>query len=314
MSAHQGENRKPEKEVNAGPASVPAGEVDIGAHTSTPTVLRIVLGARLRSYRENSGLTMEEAAAAIRATHSKISRLENGRTGAKQRDIADLLTLYGVTSEAERGHLLALAQQASGPDWWHPYSDILPRWLEPYVGLERAAAVIRSYEVQFVHGLLQTEPYARSVIRIANAHANLREIDRRVNLRMERQKVLTQPDPPTLWAVLDEAVLHRPPDGREVMRAQIEHLLKLADLPNVTVQVVPFNAGPHAAAGGPFTILRFREPNLPDVVYLEQLNSAKYIDHPLDVADYLTIMDQLGTRGATPGDTIKMLRNLLREL
>src|SRR5215471_9549975 len=254
-----------------------------------PTALRIALGAQLRRLREDSRVTVAEAAEAIRATHSKISRLERGRSGAKQRDVADLLTLYGMTDEAQREELLALARQANTPGWWQPYSDVLPSWFELYLGLEKAASIIRLYEMQFVHGLLQTEEYARAVILISNAHAPADEIERRVSVRMKRQQLLTQPAAPQVWAVLDEAALRRWPAGPGVVRAQLEHPL----------QVVPFEVGPHAAAGGPFTILRFPEPDLPDMVYLEQLNSAVYLDHPDDVIDYVTVMDQLAVRART---------------
>jgi transcriptional regulator with XRE-family HTH domain len=278
-----------------------------------PTALRIALGAQLRRLREASQITTDEAGQAIRATHSKISRLERGRSGAKQRDVADLLSLYGVTDETEREGLLTLARQANTPGWWQQYNDILPKWFELYVGLEKAASIIRAYEVQFVHGLLQTQDYARAVILIANAHAPVEEIDRRVSLRMKRQQLLTQPDAPELWAVLDEASLRRPLGGRKVMRAQLEHLLQITDLPNVTLQVVPFDAGPHAAAGGPFTILRFPEPDLPDLVYLEQLNSALYLDQPDAVIDYVAVMDQLCVQAETGTASKDLLRALLRE-
>jgi transcriptional regulator with XRE-family HTH domain len=297
---------------NSAPAHAAAGAALGGAH-SGPTALRIAFGAQLRRLREASGITPGEAAEAVRATHSKISRLERGRSGAKQRDVADLLTLYGVTGETERERMLMLARQAAAPGWWQQYSDVLPKWLELYVGLEEAASVIRSYEVQFVHGLMQTEDYARAVVLIANAHAPAEEIDRRVSARMRRQQLLTRPGAPELWAVLDEAALRRPPDGTNVMRAQLEHLLELTGLPNVTLQVVPFRAGPHAAAGGPFTILRFPEPDLPDLVYLEQLNSALYLDQPADVTGYLTVMNQLCVQAETPAASKTMLRALLRQ-
>jgi transcriptional regulator with XRE-family HTH domain len=294
------------------PARAPADRPLVGAR-SGPMALRIALGAHLRRLREASHITPSQAGEAIRATHSKISRLERGRSGAKQRDVADLLTLYGVTDEAEREELLDLARQASTPGWWQQYNDILPRWFELYVGLERAASIIRTYELQFVHGLLQTEDYARAVILIANAHASAEEIDRRVSVRMKRQQLLTQPDAPELWTVLDEAVLRRPPGGPGVMRAQLEHLLELTGLPNVTLQIVPFSVGPHAAAGGPFTILRFPEPDLPDLVYLEQLNSAQYLGHPDDVIDYVTVMDQLCVQAETGTASKHMLRALLKQ-
>ena len=278
-----------------------------------PTALRIALGAQLRRLREASQITTDEAGEAIRATHSKISRLERGRSGAKQRDVADLLSLYGVTDETEREGLLTLARQANTPGWWQQYNDILPKWFELYVGLEKSASIIRAYEVQFIHGLLQTQDYARAVILIANAHAPVEEIDRRVSLRMKRQQLLTQPDAPELWAVLDEASLRLPLGGRTVMRAQLEHLLQITDLPNVTLQVVPFDAGPHAAAGGPFTILRFPEPDLPDLVYLEQLNSALYLDQPDAVIDYVAVMDQLCVQAETGTASKDVLRAVLKE-
>jgi len=178
---------------------------------------------------------------------------------------------------------------------------------------EKAASVIRAYEVQFIHGLMQTEDYARAVIVIGNADSTAEEIDRRVSLRMGRQQLLTQPDAPELWAVLDEATLRRSPDGPAVMRAQLAHLLDLTDLPNVTLQIVPFDAGPHAAAGGPFTILRFPEPDLPDVVYLEQLHSALYVDEPYEVAKYLTVMDLLCVQAATGSASKDMLSALLKQ-
>ena len=297
---------------NGGPARDAAGG-RLGGARSGPTALRMALGTQLRRLREARSLTTGEAAEAIRATHSKISRLERGRSAPRQRDVADLLTLYGVTEEAEREGLLTLARQAAAPGWWQQYSDILPKWFELYVGLERAASVIRTYEVQFVHGLMQTEDYARAVILIANAHAPAAEIDRRVSIRMKRQQLLTQPDAPELWAVVDEAALHRAPGGHKVMRAQLERLLQITDLPNVTLQIVPFNAGPHAAAGGPFTILRFPEPDLPDLVYLEQLNSALYLDQPDDVIDYVTVMDQLCVQAETGTASKAILRALLRQ-
>jgi len=295
-------------------ASPPASaDTDTARAPGAPTARRIALGVQLRRLRETSQITREEAAEAIGETPSTISRLERGRSGAKQRDVADLLTLYGITGETQREELLALARQANTPGWWQQYSDILPKWFELYVGLEEAASIIRTYEVQFVHGLMQTEDYARAVILIANAHAPAAEIDRRVSLRMKRQQLLTHPGAPELWSVLDEAALRRPLAGPQVMRAQLEHLLEISDLPNVTLQIVPFHAGPHAAAGGPFTILRFPEPDLADVVYLEQLNSALYLDQPDDVLGYMTVMNQLCVQAETGAVSKDMLGALLKE-
>jgi transcriptional regulator with XRE-family HTH domain len=279
----------------------------------SPTVLRILLGAQLRRLREGRRISLADAGNAIRASHSKVSRLETGRVSFKDRDIADLLTLYGVTDEQDRQALRALAHRASAPGWWHDYSDILPSWFQAYVGLEEVATQIRAYEVQFIPGLLQSDGYARAVTLLGHAGASAAEIDRRVRLRMARQAVLAKPSPPSLWAVLDEAVLRRPAGPPDVMRGQLEHLLKLTRQPNVTIQVIPFTAGGHAAAGGPFSILRFAEPDLPDVVYLEQLTSALYLDKPEVVDSYLTVMERICTESLTPTASIGVIEEILRQ-
>ncbi len=278
---------------------------------SGPTVLRILLGAQLRRLREAKRISLEEAGTAIRASHSKISRIETGRVGFKDRDIVDLLTLYGVTGAQECQSLRELARRANAPGWWHDYSGILPSWFEAYVGLEEAASQVRAYEIQFVPGLLQTADYARAVTLLGHAGAPAWEIDRRVRLRMARQAVLTRPGPPNVWVVLDEAVLRRSLGGVNTMRAQLRHLLTMAERPNVTVQIVPFEAGGHAAAGGPFSILRFAESDLPDVVYLEQLTSALYLDKPEALSSYLLVMDRLCMKAATPADSAMILRKIL---
>ncbi|MBW1598644.1 helix-turn-helix transcriptional regulator [Streptomyces sp. JJ38] len=279
-----------------------------------PTVLRIVLGTHLRRLRESCGITREAAGEAIRGSHAKISRLELGRVGYKERDVADLLTLYGVLDPEQREEFLTLARHANNPGWWHQYSDVMPSWLETLLGLEEAASVIRTYEVQFVPGLLQTAEYARAVTLLGHAQASEAEIERRVRLRMRRQELLTGPHGPKLWAVIDEAALRRPLGGPGVMRGQVEHLLKVAELPNVTLQVAPFAIGGLAAAGGPITLLRFTEPDLPDIVYLEQLTSALYLDKRAEVEAYMVVMDRL-CAAADPHDrTVGFLRRLHAEL
>jgi transcriptional regulator with XRE-family HTH domain len=274
----------------------------------------MLLGAQLRRLRESKGLTREDAGWEIRASESKISRMELGRVGFKERDVADLLTLYGVTQEEERSALLMLAREANTPGWWHRFGDVLPNWFQSYVGLEAAAALIRTYEVQFVPGLLQTEEYARAVIMLGHGTASASEIDRRVRLRMARQQLITRPDPPRLWGVLDEATLRRPIGGAKVMRGQLEALIEATKLPNVTLQVIPFAAGGHAAAGGAFTILRFPEQDLPDVVYSEQLTSGLYLDKREDVDEYAAAMDRLCIEAEHPGRTADILAGILAEL
>jgi transcriptional regulator with XRE-family HTH domain len=279
-----------------------------------PTVLKILLGSQLRRLREDNHISRDDAGYAIRASGSKISRLERGRVGFKERDVADLLTLYGVSEDQERMALLSLARQANEPGWWHRYSNVLPSWFEVYIGLEEAASRIRSYEVQFVPGLLQTESYTRAVTVLGHPDAPDDEIERRVALRMARQRLLTREDAPQLWAVIDEAVIQRPLGGTQTMREQLERLLEVSTLPNVILHVMPFRLGGHAAAGGPFSILRFAEPELPDVVYLEQLTSALYLDKREDVDPYLAVMERLCMEAEPASATPGILRRALADL
>lgn len=279
-----------------------------------PTVLRILLGSQLRKLRESRGITREAAGYEIRASGSKISRMELGRVSFKERDVADLLTMYGVSDSAERDALIGLARQANNPGWWQHFGDVLPTWFQAYLGLEAAASLIRTYEIQFVPGLLQTPDYARAVIMLGHAGASSEEINRRVDVRLQRQQILTRSGGPQLWAVIDEAVLRRPIGGIDVMRAQIESLIEASKLPGVRLQIIPFLAGGHAAAGGPFAILRFPEPELPDVVYVEQLTSAIYLDKREDVDHYAMAMERVCIDAEPPNHTPEILGKLLNEV
>jgi transcriptional regulator with XRE-family HTH domain len=258
-----------------------------------PTALRIMLGSQLRRLREAKRITLEDAGYVIRSSGSKMSRLETGRVGFKSRDISDLLTLYGVTDEQERATLQELARQASARGWWHDFADVMPTWFEPYVGLEEAASSIRCYENQLVPALLQTAEYAQAIARLGHPASSADEIERRVSLQLTRQAVLARPTLSILWVVLDEAALRRPVGSPEVMRGQLRHLMEAGTQAEVSLQVIPLTQGGHAAAGGPFTILRFSEPDLPDVVYLEQLTSALYLDKRETVDHYLEVMERL---------------------
>jgi transcriptional regulator with XRE-family HTH domain len=276
-----------------------------------PAVLRILLGAQLRRLREDRSISREDAGYEIRASDSKMSRLERGRVGFKERDVADLLTLYGVHDAEKRDAVLELARRANAPVWWHSYSDVVHSWFEVYVGLEDGASRIRTYELQFVPGLLQTEEYARAVTVLGHQAAAPDEVDRRVELRLNRQRVLTRPGAPHYWVVVDEAALRRPLGEPGVMRRQLERLIEGAMMPNVTLQVVPFMRGGHAAAGGQFSILRFAEPDLPDIVYMEQLTSAVYLDKREDVDRYLAVMEQLCVEAAPPNRTVAILKEIM---
>jgi transcriptional regulator with XRE-family HTH domain len=285
-----------------------------GAAAGGPTVLRMLLGAQLRKLRENAGISREDAGYEIRASGSKISRLELGRVGFKERDVRDLLTLYAVTDPADRRLLLDLARKANVPGWWHRYSDLLPGWFQPFLGLESAAATIRAYEAQYVPGLLQTHDYARSVVMISHDTAAPDDVDRRVALRMHRQDLLTRGDAPQLWVVIDEAVLRRQIGGPPVMRGQIATLIEATKLPNVRLQILPFTAGGHAALGGAFSLLRFPDQDLPDVVYVEQLTGALYLDKRDDVEEYAAAMELLCIQADPPAHTVDILETILREL
>jgi transcriptional regulator with XRE-family HTH domain len=278
-----------------------------------PTVQRLVLGGHLRRLREDVGITEERAAVVIRGSHSKISRMERGRVAFKERDILDLLTLYGVGPGDEREALVRLARESSTPGWWQGYADILPHWVEPYFGLEAAASFIREYELQFVPGLLQIEPYARAVIRLGN-HPAEDEVIRRAEARIARQEILARPQPPTLWAVMDESALGRVIGGPEVMKAQIRHLIEMCDHPAVTLQILPFSAGAHRAMGGPFTILRYTEPDLRDVVFIEQLTSALYLDKTTEVDSYLEVIEEVCLQAESAAKTPSILKAALAAL
>ncbi len=275
-------------------------------------VRRMLLGSQLRRLREARGITREAAGYSIRASESKISRMELGRVSFKTRDVEDLLTLYGITDEQERASLLSLAREANVAGWWHSYSDVLPSWFPTYVGLECAASLIRAYEVQFVHGLLQTEAYARAVVKRGMKGASAADIEKRVALRLERQKYLLGEGGPEFHIVLDEAALRRPYGDREVMRGQLQHLIEISQRPNVRLQIMPFSFGGHSGESGAFTILSFPESDLSDVVYLEQLTSALYLDKHEDVTQYEKALKELQQDSPGPDESRDLLRGLLQ--
>lgn len=269
-----------------------------------PTVLRILLGGQLRRLREANGFSRAAAGEAIRASGSKISRLELGRVGFKERDVADLLTLYGVRDPGEREALLDLARRANEPGWWHRYGDLVPPWFEMYIGLEEAASALRIHETRFVPELLQTEDYARAVMALRFPDAPAAEIERRVELLMHRQRVLRGS---RLWAVVDETALRRPIGGRAVRRSQLMSMLET----DATVQVVRPGFGAVAALTGPFSLLRFAEPWLPDIVYVEQLTSALYLEKPADLVVYKLALDRLSVNADPPTATADILAEIL---
>lgn len=294
------------------------GEVDGG-----PAAARIRLGTRLRRLRGEADRSREEAGTAIRSSASKIARVELGRTAIKTTDLTDLLAFYGASDEAERESLLELSRHGSVPDWWRQYGDAVPAWTRPYLGLEQAATLIRSYDAHLIPDLLQTPDYARAVIGLPSGPAGERTArrasradradwaERRLAVRLRRQEVLHRAEPPRLWAVIDEAALRRPVGGPGVMRAQLEHLTELAELRHVNIQILPFRAGGHALRGGSVILLRFaQEQQLRDVVYLEQLTSASYPSGPSEVASYESMLDHLAAEADPPIASTMMLNQL----
>jgi hypothetical protein len=278
-----------------------------------PTVRRLILGTQLRRLRERAEISRADAAYNIRGSESKLSRMESGRVGFKERDVADLLTLYGVREQEERDKVLDLVAQSNVQGWWHAYSDLMPKWFEDYIGLEESASQIKAYELQFVPGLLQTEDYALAIASRGRPENANRDTERKVHLRMQRQRILLGRNAPKLWVVIDESVLYRRLGGAKVLRAQIEHLLELTNLPNIRLQVVPYQTSGYGAEG-PFTLLRFGEPELSDIVYVEHLAGALYLEKPEEVEIYSRALDRLAVEAETPAASRRILLNAREEL
>ena len=290
-----------------------SGESDRREQAASSTARRIILGAQLRRLREAAGITRADAGYTIRGSESKISRLELGRVGFKERDVADLLTMYGVSDAADREAILAMAKQSNERGWWHRYSDLLHAWFTDYVGLEESTSRISTYELQFVPGLLQTEAYILALASHGRPQLATEETHRRVALRVERQKVLHRPGAPKLWVVIDESVLHRPIGGRRVLRKQLEHLLDVTAMSHVSLQVLPYQMSGYAAEGS-FSMLRFAEPELPNIVYIEHLTGALYIDRPDELEHYSRVFDRLMVDAETPENSRQLLSKLLTEI
>ncbi|MEU1800000.1 helix-turn-helix transcriptional regulator [Streptomyces sp. NPDC019937] len=285
----------------------------MGEARSAPTVGQMVLGMRLRHLRERAGVSYDAAAKALHVNQTTVRRMEKAEVGLKLPYVEKLLQTYGVGQD-EVESFLGLVEEANQPGWWHRFRDVLPDWFSLYVSLEGAASRIRAYEPHFVPGLLQTEDYARALLRIGFPQGTDQEIDRRVALRMERQELLSRPDGPHLWAVMDETVFRLHIGGPQIMRAQIDHLIETVQMPNVTLQVVPFASGPHPGMGGPFQLFRFQIPELPDIVYAEGLTGAGYLDQRTDVAAYLEALDRMGTQATPARRTESFLRGIRKEL
>lgn len=280
-----------------------------------PTVLRMVLGKRLQHLRETAGVTYEQAARALDVTHATVRRMEKAEVGLKVPYVEKLLRTYGVGEQDEIEGFVSLAREANQPGWWHRYRDVLPEWFSVFVSLESESDVIRAYEPHYVPGLLQTESYARAVLRAGMPQAPEGEIKRGVALRMERQSVLSRGDnAPMLWAVIDETVLRRNIGGAEVMREQIDRLIAVTERPNVRLQIMPYSAGPHPAMYGPFHLFRFPLDEFPDVACAESLVGAVYFDQRDDVSGFLEALDRMCAQAVPLARTRAVLSALRKEI
>jgi transcriptional regulator with XRE-family HTH domain len=279
----------------------------------SPTVQRRRLDAELRRYREMSGKKIEEVAEYLGCRHPKISRIENGHGTIRPGDVRLMLDFYGVHGpQADR--LLRLARESRVKGWWHGYGDVLPEWLATYVGLEAEASASHVYEGEVVTGLLQTRDYARAVTLATVTGMSADGVDRRVALRMQRQDRLHDKRPVELWAVHSEGALRRPVGGNAVMRNQLRHLMELAELPHINVQVLPISVGEHPAMVGPFTILKFREQTDPDVVYLDTPAGGLYLKKDNETTDYTHVFNQLRRLATDPEDTIGFIHEIVKEM
>jgi hypothetical protein len=292
-----------------------AGGSAVEAGQASPTLARVVVGSRLRWHRQDRGLSLEEAGDAIGVPDWLIRHMERGEIQLRMRDVAGLCALYALTDLGECATLLGLARQANAPEWWHAYRDVVPGWFRRYLSLEQAACTIRSYAPQILPALLQTPDYARAVVTLAHAGAAEQDIERRVELRLRRQGILQRPGPAHLWTVIDEAALRRPIGGRAVMRAQVRHLIDMCDLAHVSIWVLPFRLGGHpATGGGPVSVLRLPDRQLPDVVYLEQFASGLYFDEPGECDYYRHMMNRLAIQAAPAGPPQAILHQILRDM
>ena len=276
----------------------------------SPTVRERRLARALRHLREEAGLTIEDVAEKLEISPSTVSRMETAQVGVRPRDLRFLLDLYEVT-EAERDQLLQIARERRQQQWWQEYADLPNIAVAP---LEAEASAISQYSAQLVPGLLQTEAYARAVLKAIRLDAKAGDIDRRLELRIHRQPLLTSEHAPEYWAVLDEAVVRREVGGPAIMAEQLGHLIEVTKRPNVTLQVLPFTSGEHAGMDGEFTILHYRESDDPDVVYIENTGSDLYLEAPEVTRRYNKIFDHLRAAAQNPGESIRTLGSIQSQL
>jgi transcriptional regulator with XRE-family HTH domain len=274
------------------------------ARSPSPTLRRRELGARLRELRLSAGLTVDEVAGRLLVSAPKVSRIETGAggRGVNLRDVRDLCDLYAVDA-AEREKLMRLARESQQKSWWQEYGELRT---PTYVGLEAAATSILEYESGSVPALLQTSDYARAMVEGVELDVTAALVDQRAQARQTRQELLTGESPPRFWAVLDEAAVRRVVGGRDVMAAQLRAIAALSALSNVTVQLIPYDAGSHPGINSTFILLHFEE-DVPDLVYVEGLLGDHFLENPTDVDRYRRVFDHLRAIALSPKDSITMI-------
>jgi transcriptional regulator with XRE-family HTH domain len=265
-------------------------------------VRRRQLGALLRALRQQRGLTVEQVAAELLCSSSKVSRMETGQRGATLRDIRDLCDLYGVADVNERDRLMDLAREGKQPGWWQSFG--LP--YTTYVGLEQAAISIKIFHSTIVHGLLQTGPYTRAIHEVGILRLPDDVIEERVRERIARQQRITGANPPAVHVIMDEAVLLRPVGGPSAMREQLDQIVAAAAYPNVTVQVLPFKIGAHPAMESDFTMLSF-DNQTPTIIYVEGLSGFMFLERASDVERYQRVFEILCNMALNPQDSVNAI-------
>lgn len=278
----------------------------------SPTVRRRRLGMELRKLRDTAGLMIEDVARHLECSSSKVSRIETGKAVPRVRDVRDMLTLYDVT-DTQRDLLLTIVREAQQKGWWTDYEDVLPAAFETYVGLEAEASSLRTFQ-HHIHGLLQTEDYARAILRAAHPTEPADSVDALVGVRLRRQQLLTNTTTLELWAVVDEAALHRGIGGSQVLRGQLRHLGEMSELPNVTLQVLPFAKGAHAGVIGAFTIIGFPDSTDHDVVYIDSSSGNIYLEKDKDLRHYSLVFDHLRAAALPPDESVPFIEDVAKAL
>jgi transcriptional regulator with XRE-family HTH domain len=282
--------------------------------TTGPTVRRRRLGTELRKLRESNGYKLEEVSGQLGVAASTLSRIETGKAPTKSAYLNQMLEMYGVVDLAQRQVLVDMAREGHRKGWWSAYEDVLPSGFDIYVGLEAETAAIRGYEISVVPGLLQTPDYASAVLREMFPRHEQEQINRLVDLRIERQRRFDDDPPLELWAILDEAVIRRPVGGKTVMRTQLEHLLAIATRPELTVQVLPFCCGAHAGYGGAFSILEFPNRSDSEVAYVETVAGHLYLEKDREVRARVDAFDRLRAAALAPAASADLIALVAREL